>query len=398
MTTLTLLTLASIGLAASGTWAVEASVGSVDAAKADGPTMLRIYPADPPVGDHAGEIEPGEKTQENGSPDHHDRMVADIKYPAVTLFRPDKPDKRRPAVIICPGGGYSSEWFDKEGFDVARAMNEHGITAFVLKYRLPTGKPPGEDALPLPQQDVFQAIRFVRAHAREFGIDPKNVGVMGFSAGGHLAASAATMFNDAKPAVLVEPAEDAKPGPAASDQSVASDQSDAPAKPAGSAGSAGSAEPDSSEASEASAASAASAALRAEYARIAREPARPDFAVLMYPVISMAPDVTHGGSRDALIGRDPSKELIERYSADSRVTRRTPPLLIIQAKDDTVVPFANATRMAEAAQKAGARAQLILYDRGQHGFGLGDPNGETGKWLESFISWAKKYRTLSAGG
>jgi len=226
------------------------------------------------------------------------------------------------AVIICPGGGYGNLCQDYEGTDIAEWFNEQGITACVLRYRH------ADDGCshPAPVQDVQRAIRLVRAHANEWELQTDQIGIMGFSAGGHLAACGATMFGE--------------------QFYKAVDQNDSFS-------------------------------------------CRPDFAILMYPVISMQQGITHGGSRKNLLGKTPAKELIEKMSAENRVTPKTPPTFLLHTNDDTVVPAENSLRFLSALRKAGVDAEMHLYQKGPHGIALGGDYPVVKAWKPLLLAWMK---------
>ena len=225
-----------------------------------------------------------------------------------------------PAIVVCPGGGYGRLAIDLEGWDVAAWLNRQGIAAFILTYRLPSNEIM-EDKSIGPLQDVQQAIRIVRRRAAEWKIDPHKIGVMGFSAGGHLAATASTLYEE-----KVYPVSDTTS-------------------------------------------------------------ARPDFSVLVYPVISMESGITHGGSRDNLIGPDPTAEQARKFSADERVNKETPPAFIVHAADDKTVPPENSINYMQALRKVGVPCELHIYESGGHGFGLGGGSGTKSAWPEAFKLW-----------
>jgi acetyl esterase/lipase len=235
------------------------------------------------------------------------------------------------AVVVCPGGGYSGRATDHEGKQVADWLNARGVHAFILKYRTATESqimPPLE---PGPLLDVQRAIRTVRAKAKDWGVDPKRVGVWGFSAGGHLASTAATHFD----------------------------------------GGTESKEP------------------------IGQQSSRPDFAILAYPVISMMDGVTHGGSKRNLLGPKPDPKLVEFYSNELRVTKETPPTFLFHTKEDKAVPIENSQLFYEALKKNGVEAELYVVEKGPHGVGLGtDPRWakgapEVATWPEKLEAWMK---------
>lgn len=230
------------------------------------------------------------------------------------------------AVVVCPGGGYSGRAVGHEGRDIAEWLNARGVAAFVLKYRTANEskiKPPLQ---PGPMLDVQRAVRTVRAKAADLKLDPKRVGVWGFSAGGHLASTAATHFDDGDPAA---------------------------------------ADP------------------------IARQGCRPDFAVLAYPVITMGAS-THGGSKNNLLGPNPSPELVEFYSNEKQVTAKTPPTFLFHTVEDKAVPIANAKLFKAACEKHGVPVELAEYEKGGHGVGLGLKTGlPLADWSNKLEAWMK---------
>ncbi|MBL8269038.1 MAG: alpha/beta hydrolase [Steroidobacter sp.] len=250
-----------------------------------------------------------------------------ISKPTLTAYKPAKQDPKRAAVIIFPGGGYRGVSILKEGYDVARAFNEMGVTAFVVKYRTPSDKHM-KDKRVGPLQDAQQAIASVRRDAAKWQIDPARIGVMGFSAGGHLAASAGTLF---KSPVLSQ-----------------------------------------WQASE----------------------VRPDFLMLIYPVITFTDASMHKGSRQMLLGDAPSAEDSQKFSMELAVSAQTPPTFLIHAADDSGVPVANSIRFFEALQAKKIAAQLMIYPAGGHGYGLN--NATTGdRWIERCRQWLQSQGWIS---
>lgn len=255
---------------------------------------------------------------------------SDFDKPSMSVHLAPKDQATGAAVVICPGGGYAFLAADHEGKQVADFFNKQGVHAFVLKYRIVGKDRPG----PLgqaPLLDAQRAIRLVRANAAAYGLDAKlTVGICGFSAGGHLASTAATHFDDGN-----KDAEDA----------------------------------------------------------VARASCRPSFAVLGYPVVSMEDGVTHGGSKQNLLGKTPDPKLVEEYSNEKRVTAKTPPTFIFQTDADTAVPAENAVRFYLALRAAKVPAELHVYEKGRHGVGLGsDPkwtggDGYTESWPERLAAW-----------
>lgn len=246
--------------------------------------------------------------------------IRNVTKPTLTVYKPAKPNGT--AVIICPGGGYFILAAGHEGSDVAKALNEYGVTTFVLKYRLPTTENLFIDKETGPLTDAQQAIRLVRSRAAEFGIRPDKIGIMGFSAGGHLAATAGTHFE----------------------------------RPVG------------------------------NWPGRANVSVRPDFLVLLYPVISLAPPLAHGGSRDALLGKNASPEKIDLYSNEKQVTKQTPPTFLVHAADDGGVPVENSIEFFLACKRNGVPAELHVYPKGGHGFGMNNKTTPD-KWTERLKNW-----------
>ncbi len=251
--------------------------------------------------------------------------ISKVSVPTLTIYKARPVSGKTAAIIICPGGGYGILAASHEGSDVARVFQEWGITAFVLKYRLPddTAMVNKETA---PLQDAQRAIQIVRQKAGEWGIDPGKIGIMGFSAGGHLASTASTHFDNH----LID------------NPSTTS--------------------------------------------------LRPDFSVLIYPVISFSDSLTHMGSRNNLLGKNPSPEKITLYSNELQVNAKTPTAFLVHAGDDKSVKPGNSIRYYEALLKNNVAAELHLYQNGGHGFGMN--NITTGdKWMERLKNWllANKY-------
>ncbi|HET9744885.1 MAG TPA: pectinesterase family protein [Chitinophagaceae bacterium] len=247
--------------------------------------------------------------------------IAKVSNPTLTIFKAEKPNGK--AVIICPGGGYAILAFDKEGTSVAEELNKWGFTAFVLKYRLP------DDSINInrslaPLQDAQQAIRLVRNYAKDFGVDRNQVGIMGFSAGGHLASTAATHF-------------DMKADPANNDTVSV----------------------------------------------------RPDFAILIYPVISFDSTFGHKGSRNNLIGAHAPNDVIDLYSNELQVTPSTPPAFIVHAGDDATVPVENSIRFYRACIKNKVPAEMHIYPKGGHGFGMYNRTTDD-SWMDRLRNWLSK--------
>jgi len=244
----------------------------------------------------------------------------DADIPTLTVYNPPAEKRNGSAVIVCPGGGYGV-LAPHEGAPVAEWLNTLGVTGFVLKYRLGP-----RYHHPIMLQDADRAIRTVRAHAGEWGLDPRRIGILGFSAGGHLASTAATHFDDGDP--------------------NASDPID-------------------------------------------RVSSRPDVAILIYPVITMTDPYTHAGSRHNLLGDDPPPALIELLSNEKQVTARTPPAFLVHGADDEGVPCENSLLFALAMHKACVPVELHIYEHGPHGFGLGGGDPILSGWPALCAHWLR---------
>ncbi|MFN4144281.1 MAG: alpha/beta hydrolase [Runella sp.] len=250
--------------------------------------------------------------------------ISNIKVPALTVYRPTQPNGT--AVMICPGGGYWIEAAGHEGVDIAKWFNELGITAFVLKYRLPDENL-WKNKHEVPLQDAMQGIKIIREQAASYGINPNKIGIIGFSAGGHLASTLSTHWHLAS-----SPADK-------SSQNLSIYQ--------------------------------------------------PNFAILMYPVISAGP-YKHAGSFERLLGKTPAPELLDFYSNEKQVSAQTPPTLLVHATDDKAVPVENSMLYYDALRKAGVSASLLVYENGGHGFGLAQKkDGSVRHWPESCKVWLK---------
>ncbi len=253
--------------------------------------------------------------------------IADVSKPTLTRFSPTNPNGK--SVIICPGGGYSILASGHEGVDVARALNELGVTAFVLKYRIPSDRTAIDKSI-APLQDAQQAIRMVRKNAEKWGIKANKIGIMGFSAGGHLAATATTHF--------VEKADSREGGTGSSVRDTTS--------------------------------------------------VRPDFSILIYAVISFDTTITHGGSRNNLIGNKPTAEMTKKFSNELQITPQTPPTFLVHAGDDGAVPVENSIRFYQNCIKNKVPVEMHLYPKGGHGFGMNNKTTED-KWMERLAAWLK---------
>jgi acetyl esterase/lipase len=259
-----------------------------------------------------------------------DRFATAIARPILTVFRPPRPNGA--AVLIMPGGGYIRVVIDKEGFEVGHRLAAAGVTGFVLRYRLPTDG--WTRAADVPLQDAQRAMRLIRAGAAGFGIDPRRVCAMGFSAGGHVSASLATRF-DAEVYAPVDAAD--------------------------------------------------------------RLSARPDLSAVMYPVMTMARPFAHEGSREALLGKTPTPAQEAAYSPQLHVRPDTPPTFVVHAWDDPAVPIENSLGYLAALRAAKVRAEAHLFEEGGHGFGIGLARGNpAAAWPDLFLAWARRHHFLGA--
>ncbi len=256
-----------------------------------------------------------------------------VQKPDLAVFLPSKKNATGEAVIICPGGGYRVLAYDWEGSDIARWLNASGIAAFVLKYRLPGAS---HNIVPhkSPLMDAQRAMRLVRYHAGSWNIDPSRIGIMGFSAGGHLASTLSTHF----------------------------DQGD-----------------------------------RSSSDPVEQMSSRPDFSILVYPVISFDDRITHSGSKTALLGEDPDEELVAYYSNELQVTGETPPAILIHSNDDTGVPVENSLAYFRALRASGIASEMHLYPYGGHGYSLAIGQGHLSTWPDRVIQWIR-YLYPSAPG
>lgn len=247
--------------------------------------------------------------------------ISQVTNPTLTVYRPQKPNGT--GVLIFPGGGYAYLSIDKEGEKVAEWLNTQGITAFVVKYRLPADTIMQDKSIG-PLQDAQQAVRIVRENATQWSIDTDKIGVIGFSAGGHVAATLCTRY----------------------DEKV--------------------------------------------YAENSGISARPDFTILMYPVISMDEAITHKGSRKNLLGETPTEDEILKFSNENKVNTLTPQTFIVHAGDDKSVPVENSIRYYNALKQNNVPAELHIYEKGGHGFGLGTKGGTSRHWTTDCTNWLRE--------
>lgn len=234
--------------------------------------------------------------------------VSNVSAPVLFVYKSPKPDSK--AIIICPGGGYARLAMNHEGHDMAPWFTAQNITYIVLKYRMPNGNHE------VPLSDAEQAIRYVRRHAAELNVNPAKVGIMGASAGGHLASTLATRFGS--------------------------------------------------------------------------KDTRPDFQILLYPVITMDANHTHWGSRENLIGKEPAEELVRLYSNELQVTKDTPKAFIALSSDDESVAPANGINYYTALLQNDVPAALLTYPTGGHGWGFRDDFAHKQEWTEALKEWLRR--------
>jgi len=249
--------------------------------------------------------------------------VRNVQKPDIALFLPSKKNSTGKAVVICPGGGYGILAYDWEGSDIAHWLNANGIAAFVLKYRLP-GSKSNIEPHKSPLMDAQRAMRLVRTHAEKWNIDPSQIGIMGFSAGGHLASTLSTHFDAGNP------------------------DSEDP---------------------------------------VEQQSCRPDFSVLVYPVISFTDDFQHSGSRINLLGEDAEESLVKHFSNELQVTEDTPPAILIHSNDDKGVPVENSLVYYKALRAKGVNSELHIYPYGGHGYSLAIGMGHLSTWPDRVIEW-----------
>ncbi len=249
--------------------------------------------------------------------------IANVQNPTIEVYLPTKQIATGKAVLIFPGGGYGILAYDWEGTDFAKWLNAQGIAGIVVKYRLPKSESL-TDPKEVPLLDAQRAMRLARHHAAEWNINPAKIGVMGFSAGGHLASTISTQYKHE-----VNRPKDA----------------------------------------------------------IDALSARPDFSILVYPVISFRDASAHSGSRNALIGENASQELVDRFSGELNVNAETPPTFLVHAQDDAGVPIENSILYYKALHQNKVKASLHIYPTGSHGFGFGLGKGSLDGWRDVLLGW-----------
>lgn len=245
----------------------------------------------------------------------------DSDIPAITVYLPRTMNPNTPVMIVCPGGGYVNLAMNHEGRQVANYLNSLGMAAFVLRSRLGP-----RYRHPIELGDAQRAIRLVRSKAAEWRLDPARIGILGFSAGGHLAMSASTQFDNGNPA--------------------AADVID-------------------------------------------RANSRPDFTVLGYPVVTMAESWTHQGSKNSLLGPNPDPELVKSLSGELAVTKQTPPTFLFHTNADTAVPAENSVYYYLALRKAGVPAEMHIFEKGPHGVGLANDDPALAEWSKLLANWLR---------
>lgn len=246
--------------------------------------------------------------------------ISGVTVPTIAAYIAPKETATGAAVMICPGGGYGILAASHEGSDFAKWFNDRGISAFVLKYRLPNEKAMTHQH-EVPLMDAMQGMKLIRQNAAKWNIDLNKIGVMGFSAGGHLAATLSTHHNMGEKA---------------------------------------------------------------------SKDAKPDFSILLYPVVSLLPSIAHGGSRDNLLGPEKSEELIKYYSNELQVSDQTPPAFLVHAMDDTGVPVENSIQYYLALKNKKIPAEMHLYPKGGHGYGMRtEGKGSLANWPTAMEGWLK---------
>lgn len=247
--------------------------------------------------------------------------VTQVAVPELIVYHPEKNKANQMAILICPGGGYGLLAIQHEGHDIAKWYSQHGYVAAVLKYRLPQEELV-DTSWEVPLTDAKEGIKKLRENATSWNIDPDRVGVLGFSAGGHLASSVSVHGEEAKEGKLSS---------------------------------------------------------------------RPDFSILIYPVISMDPDITHQGSRKNLLGEKLDTEWEAFFSNEKQVTETTPPAFLVHSWDDKAVPAENSIRYAKALNQLGTKVELHLFEKGGHGYGMGNKenHGNAAGWIEMSDEWIR---------
>jgi acetyl esterase/lipase len=277
-------------------------------------TVIPLYQGKIPNSINSDDIEKSDTSKTDGI-----IRVQDVSNPTLRVYLPAKDKATGAAVVICPGGGYARLAISHEGYAVAAEFNKMGIAAFVLKYRLPSDRIMASKETG-PLQDAQEAIKLIRKRAKEWNIDVNKVGVMGFSAGGHLASTVGTHFST----------------PVAENKENIS--------------------------------------------------LRPDFMILVYPVISLTDSLMHKGSRDNLLGQTPTADKQIQYSADRQINAQTPPTFLVHAQDDKTVKVGNSIKLYQALTKNNIPSEMHIYPKGGHGFGLKNKTTQD-LWIDHLKNW-----------
>ena len=274
----------------------------------------------------SGKVPNYQKTDEVEKAESTDIIrISKVQSPEIAVFFPAKKNSTGQTVIICPGGGYAYLSYNWEGTDVAKLLNAKSITTIMLKYHKKKKKSNITPHLS-PLLDSKRALRIVRANADKWGIKKNNIGIMGFSAGGHVDSTLATHFDDGD---------------------------------------------------------------KNSKDTIEQQSSRPDFAVLVYPVITMNKGFTHMGSRNNLLGNTPDSSLVNLYSNELQVTKQTPPTFLLHATDDKAVPVENSLRFYEALKNNGVPVEMHIFPTGGHGFGLALGKGSLESWTDLLVAWMR---------
>jgi acetyl esterase/lipase len=281
-------------------------------------TVLKLWPGGIP-GSVKNESYAEKSTVTNGEISRFEKVTDPVLY----VFLPPSEKATGSAVLICPGGGYGGLAFSHEGFAIAKWLNDNGIAGIIMKYRLPSDLIMKDKSVG-PLQDAQEAMRIIRRHTSEWKINPRKIGVIGFSAGGHLASTLSTHYAEKV------------------------------------------------------------------YEATDTTSARPDFSLLIYPVISFDVSFTHSGTRKNLIGDNPSEEAVRHFSNELQITDKTPPAFLVHSADDKVVPIQNSIVYFEGLQNYSIPSELHIFQKGGHGYGLSPEKGTQSAWPGLCIRWLKE--------
>lgn len=281
-------------------------------------TVLKLWPGGIP-GSVKNETYSEKSTVTNGEISHFEKVTDPVIY----VFLPPAEKATGTAVLICPGGGYGGLAFSHEGFAIAKWLNDNGIAGIIMKYRLPSDLIMKDKSVG-PLQDAQEAMRIIRRHTSEWKLNPRKIGVIGFSAGGHLASTLSTHYAEK----VYQPTDTTS--------------------------------------------------------------ARPDFSLLIYPVISFDASFTHSGTRNNLIGDNPSEEAVRHFSNELQITDNTPPAFLVHSADDKAVPIKNSIVYFEGLQKYSIPSELHIFQKGGHGYGLSVDKGTQSAWPVLCIRWLKE--------